>query len=495
MTSLICALAIAATLRPQLDALAKLPGEPSVVSAAGQTKAEDPILTIENASAFDVVERKRRLVIVGSGSDDRVAAVVIAAVRWMKTEAPADIRRQWLISAMPAAASDPADPQGLKRWVTFQVPDLLVGVGPDGPPEPIGVAGVALAALPLKDFSSLLLRALRNDKGKWSPLRDTLAARVGRTPLDIAKLLSKRYPDTPSISYIPSVSWVNTLRLSTISGDASLRQKVLGQVAPWISGEKKMFGDRIQLTAMAGAMVFAELGKIDGGEAALKLANEAAALAAPIRPDGVAQYGQGWTDDMFMASSILSRTGNVDAAATLLVSYAARLQRTDGLFNHAVDGPAAWGRGNGFAALGLIEALSAMPDRHPARAPLLEIYRRHMAAVKAQQAPDGMWRQVIDDPAAYREETATAMLLTAMARGVRLGWIDRSYAPLIERAWRALAAHIADDGTVIDVCTGTGAGPTPRYYFDRAAIIGADDRGGAMALLASMEMYEFSGGR
>ena len=50
-----------------------------------------------------------------------------------------------------------------------------------------------------------------------------------------------------------------------------------------------------------------------------------------------------------------------------------------------------------------------------------------MAAIKAQQAPDGMWRQVIDDPAAYREETATAMLLTAMARGIRLGWIDRSY--------------------------------------------------------------------
>jgi len=64
--------------------------------------------------------------------------------------------------------------------------------------------------------------------------------------------------------------------------------------------------------------------------------------------------------------------------------------------------------------------------------------------------------------------------------------------PFVERAWRGLAAHVVDDGTVIDVCTGTGAGPTPRYYFDRAAITGADDRGGAMALLASMEMYEFS---
>jgi len=141
--------------------------------------------------------------------------------------------------------------------------------------------------------------------------------------------------------------------------------------------------------------------------------------------------------------------------------------------------------------MGLTEALTAMPDRHPSRAALLEVYRRHMAAVKTQQAPDGMWREVIDNPAAYREETATAMLLTAMTRGIRLGWIDRSYTPVVERAWRALAAHVADDGTIIDVCTSTGAGPTERYYFDRAAITGADDRGGAMALLASMEMYEF----
>jgi len=82
------------------------------------------------------------------------------------------------------------------------------------------------------------------------------------------------------------------------------------------------------------------------------------------------------------------------------------------------------------------------------------------------------------------------MLLSAMASGIRAGWLDRSYLPTVQRAWRALAAHIADDGTLVDVCAGTGAGPTKRYYFDRPAVTGADDRGGAMALLAAMEVYE-----
>jgi rhamnogalacturonyl hydrolase YesR len=82
------------------------------------------------------------------------------------------------------------------------------------------------------------------------------------------------------------------------------------------------------------------------------------------------------------------------------------------------------------------------------------------------------------------------MLLTAMARGLRLEWLDASYRPTLDRAWRALAAHVADDGTLIDVCGGTGAGPTRRYYFDRPAVTGADDRGGAMALTAAMEMID-----
>ena len=113
-----------------------------------------------------------------------------------------------------------------------------------------------------------------------------------------------------------------------------------------------------------------------------------------------------------------------------------------------------------------------------------------MAAVRAAQAPDGSWRQILDAPGAYREETATAMLTTAMARGVRLGWIDRSYVPSIQRGWRALAAHITADGGVVDVCSGTGAGPTKRYYYDRPAVSGGDDRGGAMALVAALEMHE-----
>jgi hypothetical protein len=98
---------------------------------------------------------------------------------------------------------------------------------------------------------------------------------------------------------------------------------------------------------------------------------------APRKSPGAARYGGGWTDDMFMATTVLARTGrrpgreqDFDVAARLLTASAARLQRDDGLFNHASDGPAAWGRGNVFrrdgidrSAHGAARESSAAPRR------------------------------------------------------------------------------------------------------------------------------------
>jgi hypothetical protein len=49
----------------------------------------------------------------------------------------------------------------------------------------------------------------------------------------------------------------------------------------------------------------------------------------------------------------------------------------------------------------------------------------------------------------------------------------------------------------VDVCTGTGAGPnaTREYYLNRPALFGPDDRGGAMALTAALEMHALTSAR
>ena len=534
LTAALCVIATPGTFTAAIDAdlaaLAAVPGEPRLVSAAGLTRTESALLTIENAAAFNPASTRLRLVIVGGiDGDPRDADAVLAAVKWIKSDAPAAIRDRWIVSALPMADPDgharakafqfPPDkgfyenteqPESryVWRWTAYQAPDLIVEIRSDAAAadapgsltlafrdaHAAGLGSVPTAAIsataPPRDLETLL----KGIRGR-SPLREAIANRIARSPLDVARLLAGRYPAAPSISYIPALAWINTLTLAARLGDEALRAKVLAQVQPWLSGEKSLLGDRIQLTTVAGTMVFAEMSKADDANAAARrLALEGADAALKEKAGGIPQYGQGWTDDMFMASAILARTssmpgrsGDLDRAAQLLVAYAGRLQQPDGIFNHATDGPAAWGRGNGFAAFGLMETLTAMPATHPQRAQLLEIFTKQMRGLMKWQAPDGTWREIIDKPGAYREETATAMIMTAMARGVRLGWIDRSFTPAVDNAWRALAAHIVEDGGLVDVCSGTGAGPTARYYFDRPAVEGADDRGGAMALVAAME--------
>ena len=81
-----------------------------------------------------------------------------------------------------------------------------------------------------------------------------------------------------------------------------------------------------------------------------------------------------------------------------------------------------------------------------------------VAALAKHQSDDGSWRQVVDEPASYRELTVTAMTVAALARGISRGWIDRAtYEPIINRGWQAVAARVNADGTVKDVCSGTGA--------------------------------------
>jgi len=474
-----------------IRAVAALSGEPRLVAAAGVRRDETPILTLENPSAFDPADSKRRVVVIGAPGGN--ADTVVDLVRWFKTRAPGSVRSRWSLSALPLADFDDGDKQSLARWTSFQAPDLVVTMGSaalqiEAPLESIAADNAAPA------FERLL-----GQPREVSALHRTLNERIQRQPLPVARLLARRYPETPAISYIPALSWIGALRVAAIDRDEALRTRVVEQVKPWTSGERKAFEPspqarsgqpaRIQLTTVAGTMAFETL--------APPLFDEGVAAAEQEKAPGSPEYGQGWTDDMFMATSVLARSGaraghdaDLDRAARLLTGYAAKLQRADGLFNHATDGPAAWGRGNGFAAFGLIETLARLPKAHSSRRQLLDIYRRQMDAVRRQQSPDGSWRQIIDEPGAYREETATAMLLSAMSRGIRLGWLDASFRPTVQRAWRALAAHVASDGSVIDVCAGTGAGPTKRYYFDRPAVTGGDDRGGAMALTAALDMYD-----
>lgn len=314
-------------------------------------------------------------------------------------------------------------------------------------------------------------------------------------PLDVARFMAGRYPMAPAMSYIPAMAWSGALRLSAVTGEPRWGEKARADMQPFLTGAKPVTSAQNSLASLGGHIAFADLALLDGHRAAGDLARAAADLILPQTPDQLVRFGAGWTDDMYMGTAQLVRVAALTkddryaaAATRLLVGYAGRLQRSDGLFNHADNGPHAWGRGNGFASLGLADALQFLPASAPDRPRVLEIFRRHIAAVRPFQTDDGTWRQVIDDPAGYRELTSTALFVATMARGVRLGWLDPDVRPSIDRGWAAILARLGADGAIRDVCSSTGAGPAREHYLTRPVTNGPDDRAGAMVLLAALEL-------
>ena len=205
----------------------------------------------------------------------------------------------------------------------------------------------------------------------------------------------------------------------------------------------------------------------------------------------------GWSDSVFMDIPILAKAGALtgerkyfDMAARHLSFMQKIVLRPDGLYRHQASTDAAWGRGNGFPALGLALTLSDFPKDHPGFNRMLQAFQQHMKALSQYQDENGMWREVIDYPGAYPEFSGTAMIATAMLRGMRNGWLDRGiYQPLVDKAWQAILVRTSSDGRVFDIAESTGTrGLTLNDYLRRAAILDRDPRGGAFALLFATEM-------
>ena len=149
--------------------------------------------------------------------------------------------------------------------------------------------------------------------------------------------------------------------------------------------------------------------------------------------------------------------------------------------------PFKWGRGDGWVTVTLVETLSAMPENDPLRPQLLDILRKQIDGLKKVQAPDGMWRQVLDKPELWEETSCTAMFAYGIARAVNRGWIDASNMAVARKAFAGIAKQVTAGGAVNGTCQGTGIGTTLDFYI-RARIPDNDPHGCGPVILAGTEI-------
>lgn len=440
----------------------------------------------------------------GRAYDATVNPEAIYLWRWVGMLAP-DVVVEVGASAMTAwsiPASDRVDlafARSLPNPTPAVADGLAAALVSHAPCDVAPIPALALNATASADLEPLL--HLLQAKPIRSPAREELLQRRSRSPLEVAQSLAQIYGQQfNEVAYIPALPLIGRLRLGELTSDPSHRAEVERLVAPFVSGEKPSLPVPSNGSQQAGHLLFGELATRtrDPRLLALVLAPAALGFDAQGQPLPVMPAHAEMSDAVFLGTPLLAQAARLsgdarfrDLALRHLHFMVQLNRRPDGLHRHSPVAPeqTAWGRGNGFVALGLALTLSEWPEDDPAFAELLAVLREHLEAMLPHQDELGMWHQVVDVPASYREYTVTAMTTFALTRAVRRGWLDRArIEPVVQRAWTSLAQRTASDGRFVDVCTGTGKMKSLREYLDRPSILGRDERGAGMALLLCTEL-------
>jgi unsaturated rhamnogalacturonyl hydrolase len=110
--------------------------------------------------------------------------------------------------------------------------------------------------------------------------------------------------------------------------------------------------------------------------------------------------------------------------------------------------PNFWGRAMGWYAMALVDVLDNFPKEHPKRKQLVAYLNRlAKALVKFQDKKSGCWYQIIDKGGKkgnYLEASASNMFVYALAKGVRMKYLDKSFLPIAQKAYQGILKNFIE---------------------------------------------------
>lgn len=169
-----------------------------------------------------------------------------------------------------------------------------------------------------------------------------------------------------------------------------------------------------------------------------------------------------------------SLTGNerlVDLAAEQALGYVRLLQDESGLFWHFFLDKTrtrygyGWSRGQGWALLGLLDALAHLPEHHPAGNELRSAFVRLARALTELQQPSGGWPAVATDERSGTESSTSAFAAAGLAGGVMRGLLAPDASEQALRAWRHAWSNVDEHGVLRDVSAAVWASTEASHYW------------------------------
>ncbi len=237
---------------------------------------------------------------------------------------------------------------------------------------------------------------------------------------------------------------------------------------------------------------------------------------------------QMWLDGLYMGEPFYAEYGKVfpDSARwddvtnqfTLMERHAR--DNTSSLLYHGWDAAKAqtwadpvtgcsknfWGRAVGWYAMALVDVLDYLPATHAGHDSLVNILQRLAVGIKKSQEPKtGAWFQVMDkgdSTGNYVESSGSCMFVYALAKGVRMGYLDASYLDVAKTGHDALIDQFITTNTdstisLTKICLTAGLGGTSGgfsrdgsfyYYVYGTSVVTDDAKGTGPFILAAEEM-------
>lgn len=272
--------------------------------------------------------------------------------------------------------------------------------------------------------------------------------------------------------YSDACAWFGSLRFTRVTADETRRKKLIASFDRYLGTTSYYPKDGPTVDDRVGGIVPLEISmQTPDTTRAYQTNGLVPADAQYAELDQDIMSPRYWVDDMFMITSLQLQASRAsgdpkyrDVSARAMLSYFRALKQPNGLFWHTRESHVHWGRGNGWVSVGLAEMLLDLPAGSE-REQVMAGYASMMAALKKYQIPKGrpgagLWRQVLDFEESWAETSASAMFTTAIATGVKNGWLGAAeYAPVARAGWIAVVGELDENANLPSVCVGTGAAP------------------------------------
>lgn len=168
-----------------------------------------------------------------------------------------------------------------------------------------------------------------------------------------------------------------------------------------------------------------------------------------------------WSDIIYMLPPFLAAAGKYDEAIKQIEGARSYLWNTDKkLLSHMWNCEKKefvrkdfWGVGNGWSAAGMTRVIFSLPDSMIEEKKKLIVYVKEIIdGCIAYMRADGLYHNIVDDPSSFIETNLSQMIAYSIYRGIKGGWIDKSYMPKADKMRAAAHSKVDELGLVQGVC-------------------------------------------